>query len=219
MRGYFPAEPKQSGIRKCPERRNMKTDVIVISNDGENMEEALAQAEKVACYKELPSRNAMHLRLLTEEMLGMMRSITGERKGAFWIEDHDGMYELHLQVETPMDFDKQERLLAASTSGKNESARGIMGKIRSFFDPMDWANAPVPVNVEGTNPVASWSISSYRQMVQKKLEENPEGAAEAWDELEKSVVSNLADDVKVSIRGRNVEMTILKRLAAPKKDA
>ena len=96
----------------------MKTDVIVISNDGENMEEALAQAEKVACYKELPSRNAMHLRLLTEEMLGMMRSITGERKGAFWIEDHDGMYELHLQVETPMDFDKQERLLAASTSGK-----------------------------------------------------------------------------------------------------
>jgi hypothetical protein len=48
-------------------------------------------------------------------------------------------------------------------------------------------------------------------MVKHNLDENMAGAAEAWDELEKSVVSNLADDVKVSINGRNVEMVILKQ--------
>ena len=33
-----------------------------------------------------------------------------------------------------------------------------------------------------------------------------------WDELEKSVVTHVADDIKVSIRGQQVEMTILKKL-------
>ena len=37
-------------------------------------------------------------------------------------------------------------------------------------------------------------------------------AADAWDELEKSVVSNVADDVKVSIKGFQTEMTIIKEM-------
>ena len=65
----------------------MKTDVIVVSSNGERMEEALAQVEKVAAFKGLSGKNALHLRLLTEEMMGMMRSITGETEGQFWIED------------------------------------------------------------------------------------------------------------------------------------
>ena len=35
---------------------------------------------------------------------------------------------------------------------------------------------------------------------------------EAWDELEKSVVSHVADEVKVSIRSGTVEMIIYKKL-------
>ena len=37
-------------------------------------------------------------------------------------------------------------------------------------------------------------------------------ARAAWDELEKSVVSHVADDVKIAIRGREVEMTIIKKM-------
>ena len=60
------------------------------------MEAALAQAEKVAAYKGLTGKNALHLRLLAEEMMGMMRSITGETEGKFWIEDESGEFRLHL---------------------------------------------------------------------------------------------------------------------------
>ena len=192
----------------------MKSDVIIISNDGAGMDDALVQAEKVAQYKGLQPRNAMHLRLLTEEMLGMMRSITGQREVNFWIEDQDKMFQLHLQMETPMSFDKQEKLLAASRSGKNEAAKGIMGKIRAFFDPLDWADAPMPMNPEAMNSASTWSMNAYRQMVKEGLEQEQEGAAEAWDELEKSVVSNIADDVKVSIQGRRVEMIIFLQVRA-----
>ena len=41
------------------------------------------QAEKLAAYKELDGKPALHLRLLTEEMMGMMRSIAGEAEGEF----------------------------------------------------------------------------------------------------------------------------------------
>ena len=37
-------------------------------------------------------------------------------------------------------------------------------------------------------------------------------AKDAWDELEKSVVGHIADDVKVFISGRTVEMTIIKKM-------
>ena len=107
---------------------------------------------------------------------------------------------------------KQEKLLAASSSGKNEAARGFMGRIRAFFDPLDWADAPMNVNPEAMNQMTSWSMNAYRQMVKEELEQDQEGAAQAWDELEKSVVSKIADDVKVRIQGRRVEMIILKKV-------
>ena len=194
----------------------MKTDVIRISNQADNMEEALAQAEKVAVYCNLSSKGALHLRLLTEEALGMMRSITGNRDGEFWIENEGASFELHLRVNTLIDEKRREQLLSASSSGVNEATRGIMGKIRAFFEaPSDAptfsgmfmpAGAPSPAGV-------AWSMEDYREQLRQYREMNKEGAKEAWDELEKSVVARVADDVKVSIMGRTVEMTINKKLA------
>lgn len=42
----------------------MKTDVIVISSDGNNMETVLGQVDALATYKSLSPKNAMHLHLL-----------------------------------------------------------------------------------------------------------------------------------------------------------
>ncbi len=194
----------------------MKTDVIVISNQADNMEEALAQAEKVAAYCNLSSKGALHLRLLTEETLGMMRSITGKRDGEFWIENEAGDFELHLLVNTLVDDKKREQLLSASTTGVNEATRGIMGKIRAFFEaPSDVPSFSGMFMPGGASAHAgvSWSMVDYREQLRQYREMNREGAQEAWDELEKSVVARIADNVKVSIKGRTVEMTIQKKLA------
>ena len=193
----------------------MKTDVIWIANDGSQMDEALLQSDKVAQYKGLSHKDALQLRLLTEEMLGMMRSITGTAEGSFWIEDEEENYEfrLHLRVETYVDFDKREKLLSASSSGKNEAARGFMGKLRAFFDPLDGMPSLFNVTHDGMSADLSWSMRAYQQTLRIQMEKCAAGAAEAWDELEKSVVSHVADDVKVSIRGREVEMVIIKKTA------
>ncbi len=199
----------------------MKTDVITVSAKGKQMEKALDQVEKVAAYKGLSPKNTLHLRLLTEEMMGMMRSITGEPEGEFWIEDHDGEYALHLRVASRMNLEKREQLLSVSASGKNEAARGLMGRIREFFDMGcdedydGFSTALMPDAFEhSSSPVLDWewSMRRYENVVSAKMGQD-DAAREAWDELEKSVVKHVADDVKVFIRGGYVEMTILKKMA------
>ncbi len=194
----------------------MKTDVIVISSNGDNMEAVLGQVDALATYKALSPKNAMHLRLLAEETMAMMRAITGDLDGEFWIEDQDGVYELHLKVETLVDAQTREQLLSASSTGKNEATRGFMGKIRAFFQPT--GEAPVFASgftVGGPQMYGSyeWSMEDYRAQLRQYREKNVEGSQEAWDELEKSVVSRVADNVKVSILGRTVEMTIAKAMS------
>ncbi len=201
----------------------MKTDVIRVSSRGSRMEQALLQAEKVSAYKGLSPKSAIHLRLLTEEMMGMMRSITGETEGDFWIEDEDGVYQLHLKVATRMDSVKRENLLAAASSGRNESAKGLMGRLRDFFDRSsddDMASYTSSVLFSGafdasTTPTLdwAWSLSRYEEELALRVDRKDADAIEAWDELEKSVVKHVADDVKVSIRGGTTELTIVKKLA------
>ncbi len=199
----------------------MKTDVIVVSSRGNRMETALGQAEKVAAYKGLSEKDALLLRLLTEEMLGLMRAVTGETEGKFWIEDEDGMYRLHLQVQTRLNSEERQQLLSVSSTGKNESAKGLMGRLADFFDwgsDEDLAAYSSPLLMPDALEYSSspaldweWSMMRYENALSARISQD-EAAREAWDELEKSVVRHVADDVRVSIRNGVAEITILKKL-------
>ena len=199
----------------------MKTDVISVSGQKKMMETAIGQADKVAAYKGLSEKDAMHLRLLTEAMMGLMQCVTGASEGEFWIEDEDGEYRLHLLVRTLLSTEKKEQLLSVSASGKNESAKGLMGRLREFFD---WGideditsnSLFLPDMYEHTSsPMLDWewSMRQYETALSARVAKDEPGAQEAWDELEKSVVKKVADDVKVYIRRGTAEMVILKKLA------
>ena len=194
----------------------MKSDVIVVSSKGAGMDAAMAQADRTATELKLSHRDALHMRLLVEEMMGMIRSIIGQLEGKFWIETDDAAYRLHLQTVTLMDTQQRAQLLSASSSGKNEAHRGIMGKLRAFFEPMPINETPsylaetvIPGDRNGD---LSWSLDAYRERLRRRRESS-EDAQEEWDELEKSVVSHIADNITVSIRGYDVELVILKKLA------
>ena len=194
----------------------MKTNVIVVSSKGSGMDAALAQADRTAMDLGLRSRDALHMRLLVEEMMSMMRSIIGQLEGEFWIETDDSCYRLHLRVMTLMDSQQRAQLLSASTSGKNHAHRGLMGKLRAFFEPMPIDDSPAylveTVMPGAENDVLKWSLEAYRERLRKRKDASGE-AQEEWDELEKSVVSHIADNIEISIRGYEVEIVILKKVA------
>ncbi len=198
----------------------MKSDVIHVASGGSGFDSAFKQTEAVAVFKSLSAKDAIRLRLLTEEMMGMMQAITGEREADFWIEDSDSIFSLHLKSETAMNSKMRKRLLSASTSGKNASARGVMGKIRDVFERMlepyddtfsdvyaaGMALSGADIGYFSPEAACVWSLNKYRDTVRKG-----HAPKEDWDELEQSIIANIADEVKIGIEDKTVELTVYKK--------
>ena len=197
----------------------MKSDVIQVTSGGAGIDAALGQAEAVAVFKSLSAKDTIHLRLLTEEMMGMMQAITGECNSYFWIEDSDSLFSLHLKAKAAMNSKMRKKLLSASSSGKNASAKGVMGKIRDVFERMlepyddsisDFYAAGMvfpSTEVENLSTAAGvWSLNKYRSTVEEGHAPN-----EDWDELEQSIIANIADEVEIGIVDKTVELTVYKR--------
>lgn len=199
----------------------MKTELIGITPAGTGKEKALELTEKTGAYCGLDHKSALRLRLLSEELIELMRTFTGELKGDFWLEANDDTVEVHLKTEIPMDLKTRKELLAVSSSGKNAAAKGFMGKIRDMIstatlpeDPETKAMTDQALGLMALGCQAgtysgsySWSMSSYVASIEKA---EAVQAQKAKDELEKSIVANLADDVTVHIVNSNVEITLYK---------
>ncbi len=200
----------------------MKSDVIHVKNNGSGFNKALEQAELVAKFKNLTGKSALHLRLLTEEMMGMMHALTGRKEADFWIDDNGGVYALHLRADTLMNAELRKQLLATSKTGTNAAAKGLSGKLRDLFERIMEPESEdfggdllMGMNYDftgdGFETISSavagvWSLRQY----QAAAEQGSAPKAE-WDELEKSVIARLADDVQIGIAGNSVEMIIVKK--------
>ncbi|MBQ3159244.1 MAG: hypothetical protein IJC00_02190 [Clostridia bacterium] len=202
----------------------MKTDVIAISPAGEGMVEALRQTEKAAAYQGLTPKESLRLRLLGEEMMGMLRTIVGEGRSSFWVEAEGKDFSLHLAAGARINTDMREELLKTATSGKNAAVKGFMSRLRDIFtqllepdsatiSPADYGFSYVDVasfdaslGVTTHGMLYGWSMKEYKHAVEEHLAEE----ADKWDELEKSITARLADEVKIFIRGNTVEMVIEK---------
>ena len=201
----------------------MKTESINITSTGSGREKALELTEKTGAYVGLDHDNQLRLRLLSEELMGLMNSFTKELIGSFWLEAKDENIEFHLKTEIPMDLQTRNDILSVSTSGKNSAAKSFMGKIREMIeiailpdDPETKAMTEQAMGLMysgcqmGTHSSNySWAMSTYVASIETQSATKAEAKDELAD-LERSIVANLADDVTVHIIGSEVEITIYK---------
>ena len=193
----------------------MKTDIFELSESSQDLEGMLTETEKAAQYGGLDSKQTIRLRLLAEELVGMLPELLEYCSGKFWVECEKKNYELHVEVELDDMFAAdREKLMSVSKSGKNIAAKGVMGKIRAAVEMMFVEYMTIPVEyqtdfynmgmaMDPFNYTSAWTLSQYRVEAEKKDEDK-------WDELEKSIIANLADDVLVGIKGRKVDIIVKK---------
>lgn len=207
----------------------MKSEICPLNNDLISLNIILKEVESFTKKCELSEKDALRIRLLAEELKGMLPSLVENFEGFFWLEKEGEDFELHVEFDVnKMTLEVKEKLIAVSTSGKNESAKGIMGKIRAVAETMllaisepnnsiysPYYNARYmnlglmyidPLAVVDNSYIYSWSLNSYKDNVYK------EELEEASDELEYSIVANLADDILVGVKGKFVEIRIKKKL-------
>lgn len=197
----------------------MKSNICKIDNGVNDLNVILAESEKVAVYNELTHKQTLQLRLICEEVDGMLPNIIENFNGDFWIDFENGVCKINVSIQFPeINTDKKEKLIGIAKNNKNASAVGITGKIRDaienlFLDevPMDGFSAsPTFFHLstgfsEGIDYSYLWSLESYRYTVKE------EKKADAWDELEKSVLASVADDVIVGVKGKRADIIVVKK--------
>ena len=149
----------------------------------------------MAVYKAFSPRATIQLQMLTEEMLSMARSITGELNASFWIECEGSTASLHMATKTVMDRQKRDLLIASATSRSNEKATTFLGKVSDFFE-----------NAMLSDPERNEPDMDLLNDLPHGIFGDPE-----WDGYERSILRKLADDIKIGIDGGQVEMTVSKR--------
>ena len=178
----------------------MKSEIITIDNHENGFSEAIKEAQKVAAYTELNAKDSLHLQLCTEEVLSLVRSITGEIKASFWLETNGSQYDLHVSTKTAMDMEKRNLLLSVASSRKNEAAKSFLGMLRDVFEET------MVVEVKQSNDIPSDVLGDLANRVIVCTDAE-------WDGYEQSTLKKLADVIKVSIRGGAVDLTVSKKFA------
>ena len=198
----------------------MKSNVCKIEKGTADLSAILAESEKVAGYIGLDHKQAMKLRLICEEIDGLLPNITDEFEGDFWIEHEDGTCKVNVSITVPeFNSAKKKELIALANDKRNAAASGIVGKIRNaienFFLSEGSTNALDTSSVtfhaatgysEGVDYSYLWTLQQYKGAMEKEKTED-------WDELEKSVIASVADDVIVGVRGNRADIVIVKKFA------
>ena len=204
--------------------QKVTSEKVRISNTGSGMEHALTIAEQTAGFMNISAKDRLRLRLLAEEMFSMVRTVAGNFSAHFWLEAEEKSCTLHLEAKSDLDYSQQKELISVSTTGKNSAKLGIMDKIRgmieagiygieeSFAIQAEYGTGMMPYGAIGvpddgmTDALYAWSMEKYKHDIEEKRDDDPD----SYDELEKSIIANVADDVKVGINKDRIEIIIVK---------
>ncbi len=207
----------------------MDKEKMVITSRGMELYDELAKIDRDIKTLKLGRRDSLHLRLLAEETLGMLKLMAGDFTSLLWIEKDDKEARIHLVAKTEdMDIDTKKELIAVSTSGKNAKAKGLMGKRGEVFENslLHYENIvelereygvgtidPAAAGSMSTDYMTAWTLEQYRMsMRQEDVDRDfawSEEESEPNDIFEKSIVGSIAKNVIVGVKKEDVEMTII----------
>ena len=205
----------------------MKTETMTITSQIEQIRSALTMTEDLALQNGLEQKAKVRLRLLAEELMGLMRGVTDQASAAYWIEQDGRQYVLHLATDVKLNRKMREQILAISSTGENAAVKGFMGKLKdmvatAFLPADEFRVAPLsglslglmsmagnasPQAQQASVNTLNWSMQRYKAAIEKDGAEDRE---ERKAELEHSIVASIADEVTASVKGSRVEIAIYK---------
>ena len=178
-------------------------------------------------------KDTMHVTLLVEETIGMVCAMVEEFEAELWLEGDRHQCVIHLDAVVRNGEEMKQRAVSdlSRQHGKKDEPEGFMAKISELlqcaylFD--DEEEVPhvlkhaIPEYMllgmkqgsDGPLKLGKWSLSTYKDMLKKKHGSEKE-FEEALNELEKSIVASIADDVTVGIRKNQIRLVITKNLNA-----
>lgn len=199
----------------------IRTDKLWVSGEVLRIDDMMDMLKAFAAKAGIRGKDFQHMGLLTEETLGMANQLLKDFQGEIWLEGTASGYDIILEADVLPRSEKPDVPAA--------NPEGFMAKIAEMlncsymFDnaqdmPEDLASMLPDYMSYGTKDdrqstiwAGSWSLSAYRDNLQRHRSEK--GKEVALEELEKSIVANLADDVTIGICGKRIRMVISGRVS------
>lgn len=196
----------------------MISDIISFKKGEFRIDDVLIQSEKAAEYGDLHGKSALHLRLLSEEICCMIDVLVQSFEGEFWIDAQGKNYSLYVSLNTDsMNLELKKKLIRSSTTRANASAKGLIGRIRSVVENFSMINEGNVMNTYEYGADSSdmmyssaWLFSEYKSDAQSACE------PVIWDELEKSILAKIADEIIVGVKGNKIEIVVKKDFSEKK---
>ena len=199
----------------------METDKIIVSTKNLVIDNVLENVEDSIDELGLGRKDGLHLRLLAEETIGMLKAMAGEYAALLWFERDGDTCKVRVTAKTEeMNYSTKKELLSVSKSGHNALARGFMQKLGDVIEngllnydevmkihQENGMPGPQEFTFMGMNSsemMMTWTLEQYRVSIDES-----DALDAAADELERSIVANLAKDVIVGVKKDHVELTII----------
>ena len=192
--------------------------------------EAMDMAEEFVNGLALDPKAALRMRLLTEEVLELLKGIVDGFSGLFWLESDEKECRICIDGTAEVDLKAERDLLAVSSDGKNASVRGFTAKLtrfaRHYKEYLDRLNALMNLSgsvcsedylyIGAIQPAGEarevlWSMLDYKKFLDED-ESAAEQIAADRDELQKSILGNLASDVRVGVKEDRISITVVRAL-------
>ena len=189
------------------------SDKFMVNSDAGRMAAARYATEDFAWQIKLDKRDALRLDLLVEETLGMVKNMLEDFYGQLWFTADGKACEIHFEATSDMDVEKRQELLSVMA----KLGEVISGALHGFGRTMDAygqetvkygiVHSPSPM-MGNADMMTVWTLQTYRDGLDQACDDEAEAAL---DELEKSIVAKLADDILVGVKGDRINLVIKKQ--------
>ena len=193
--------------------------------------EAMDLAEAYVKSLNLDEKTTLRMRLLSEEVIEMLKGMVNEFSGVFWLESDGAACRICIDGTAEVDLAAEERLLSVSSDGKNVSVKGFAAKLSQFVrhhreymerlsDIMNLSGAINPEDylyIGAMHPgydinEVVWTMNDYRSYLFGDEFYNDDQVKADREELEKSIIGSLADDVQVGVKDDRIRITVIKKI-------
>ncbi|MBQ7583624.1 MAG: alpha/beta hydrolase [Lachnospiraceae bacterium] len=197
----------------------MKTEIIHINSNGDGVKKALLVTEDCGVKQGLSGQDTKRLRLLTEETLELLRSITGQSEADYSADIDDERCEIRLIIKPASpSIDRVKLMSMPSVSESIVKKMALLFEI-PFSELQENEEAIKEIGVQrlddsllsemgrsGNGYV--WSLDSYEMST---FDSHSPALSENWEEISRSIIAALSDEIRIYIFKDSSELVIIKR--------
>ncbi len=181
-----------------------RTEKYTVAYTGSNEEEILDGVEHFTWRMGCTRKEKMQIRLLTEEMISLIANTTSAANIEVTYTEKGRICTVRARMDSELDGDIKDKIEKMAESGKTpKGGNGMIGRLSGVAAKILTSGNHIEGQV--------WSLKEYIASVR---DEDYQGSRKerdlAMEEIEQSIIANLADDVKVKFNQENLVIEAVK---------